>query len=123
MIEPLNMQSRTLLFYGICIPLRIVIAYLAYIATTSKNPRWKLYALPLALTGLVFAYLYITNGRLHAPEGGGQTWWAQFRLIHALLYIAAAIYVIQGDNKAWVPLVIDVFTGAFLKMINTYEQM
>ena len=123
MFEPLNIQSRTLLFYGVCLPLRTLIAYLAYVATTSKNPRWKLYALPLAITGLAFAYLYATNGRLQAPEGGGQTWWAQFRLIHAALYIVAAIYVIQGDKKAWVPLIIDVFTGAFLKILNTYEYM
>ena len=46
------------------------------------------------------AYLYFTNTRLNAPEGGGVTWWAKYRLIHAMLYITAAIYIAQGNDTA-----------------------
>jgi hypothetical protein len=42
------------------------------------------------LIGLGFLSLYATNSRLNAPEGGGVTWWAPYRVVHGLLYLAAA---------------------------------
>ena len=121
MIKQLDPQTRTICFCTLCVTARFFIAYLAYLATRyqSKYPIWKLFALlPLAI-GIGLAYLYFTNTRLNAPEGGGTTWWAKYRLIHAVLYITTAIYISQGNDKAWVPVVIDTILGIFLKIIHT----
>ena len=53
-------------------------------------------------------YLYFIKGRMNAPEGGGTTWWANYRLIHGLLYICASIYLLQEERLAWIPLTMDV---------------
>jgi hypothetical protein len=121
MIKQFDARARTIVFFSFCIMLRLFIANVAYLATQpqSKHPIWKSFALvPLAI-GIGLAYLYFTNTRLNAPEGGGTTWWAKYRLIHAMLYITAAIYILQGNDKAWVPLVIDVLIGIVLKLMHT----
>ena len=121
MIKHLDARTRTIWFFSFCITLRLLIAYVAYLATRpqAKHPIWKSFALvPLAI-GIGLAYLYFTQTRLNAPEGGGITWWAKYRLIHAMLHITAAIYILQGNDKAWAPLVIDVIAGIVLKLMHT----
>jgi branched-subunit amino acid transport protein AzlD len=51
---------------------------------------------------------------LDAPEAGGNTWWANFRIIHGALYMCAAIYCFKGDSTASLPLTIDVIFGFIL---------
>jgi hypothetical protein len=63
--------------------------------------------------GINFLLLYFFNLRLNAPEAGGKTWWTNLRLFHGLLYICAAIYSLNMDKFASVPLVIDVVIGIF----------
>ena len=66
------------------------------------------------IIGSSLMYLYVTNGRLNAPEGGGKTWWAKYRIIHSLLYITASIYLLKGERTAYLPLTVDVLIGLFL---------
>jgi len=49
-----------------------------------------------------------------APEGGGVTWWANYRLIHGLLYLCASIYLFQKQRLAWIPLTMDVLLGLII---------
>ena len=59
-----------------------------------------------------FLYLYFKNLRLNAAEAsGGKTWWANLRLIHGLLYLAAAIYMFREKQIGWIPLSTDVVLG------------
>ena len=99
-------------FLFLCIPVRILIALASlYIPDKYLN----LYAAALLLIGLAFIYLFITNSRLNAPEAGGKTWWAQFRLLIGLFYIAAAIYAFQGKrNLIWIPLAMDIVFGTII---------
>ena len=66
-----------------------------------------------------FLYLYFNNLRLNAFEAGGNTWWAEYRLIHGMLYLTAAIYSYQMKSIAWIPLAIDVIFG-FILFINKH---
>mgnify|MGYP006087076555 FL=1 len=91
-----------------CIPLRILIAI---IPLYLDNKMLRYYAVLLSIIAGSFLYLYFANERLNAIEGGGQTWWAKYRLIHGLLYGAAAIYSLRGDRIASVPLFIDTGMG------------
>ena len=43
-----------------------------------------------------FLYLYFTNSRLNAGEGGGKTWWHNFRIIHGMLYLLFSILIIPS---------------------------
>ena len=104
------------LFFGVCIPLRLSLAYLA---TTLNKEDLRFFGKFLLVIALGFLYLYFTNKRLNAPEAtGGVTWWSEYRLIHGLLYLCAAIYALQGKNTAWIPLLIDVGLGASLKLLH-----
>jgi hypothetical protein len=68
-----------------CIPARLGLAYAA-----SKNLFSPWLQTAFLVIGLGFLSLYASNSRLNAPEGGGVTWWAPYRIVHGLLYLAAA---------------------------------
>ncbi len=94
-----------------CIPVRIIIALLPIFINKSYL---FYYGIVLFCISLSFAYLYFNNLRLNAPEGGGITWWAEYRIIHTLLYLIAALYAFQGMRIATVPLLIDTVLGIWL---------
>ena len=105
-----NSQQITYFLLG-CIPVRIILAALPlYLSKTYLF----YYGGILLCVSLFFTYLYFNNLRLNAPEGGGTTWWAKYRIIHAALYLVAAIYALQKMSTAWVPLSIDVVFGLLL---------
>jgi len=106
-----SIQKRMLLFLLACIPVRILLALLPLYIDTSYL---RYYGLLLLIPTIGFLYLYFNNARLNAPEGGGITWWAEYRLIHGLLYLSATIMAFQEKKLAWVPLTIDVILGLVL---------
>ena len=102
-------MNSVVLFLGVCIPLRLLIAW-----STTKVPIQYLpfLAVTLLTVSLSFFYLYFSNSRLQAPEAGGTTWWASYRLLIGFLWLTAAIYAFMGRrNRIWIPLVIDVLFG------------
>ena len=56
-------------------------------------------------------FLYFTNSRLNAVEGGGITWWKESRLLHGMLFTCAAFYAFNKNNNAYIPLLIDMNFG------------
>lgn len=117
----MDLITRRALFFGLCIPIRIIFAILPQIDGKLKNffgsdksvkLFYKAMAVLLFLISCGFFYLYYTNGRLNALEGGENTWWSKLRLIHGYLYTCAAIYIYRGNIKyASIPLTIDVVIG------------
>ena len=106
-------MSKMLFLLG-CIPARLFLVYLSTkIPNNGQNAVNKIFGFILLSISISFLYLYFTNGRMNAPEAGGTTWWSPLRLVHGLLYLAAAIYSFQGKNIVWVPLLIDVIFGFF----------
>ena len=113
-------QQSILLFLFGCIPARIGLAILpAYIDKESLF----YYGLILLLPAIGFLYLYFTHSRQTAFEAGGKTWWSELRLIHGLLYLAAAIYAIQMKNVASIPLTIDVLFGLTVFLNKHYYNL
>jgi len=106
-----TITRKTLLYLLGCIPVRIIIALLPLYIDSSYL---QYYGAILLLPALGFFYLYFNNLRLNAPEGGGNTWWAEYRIIHGMLYLTAAIYALQEKRLAWIPLTIDVALGLVL---------
>ena len=105
-------MNSILAFLLLCIPARIILAWGTQIV---PNEYLVYYGILLLLIGLSFLYLFITNSRLYAPEAGGKTWWAQFRVLIGFSYIAAAVYAFQGKrNLIWIPLAIDIIFGIII---------
>lgn len=107
----LEKDDRILYFLVGCITARTLLAilpiYLPY--------KWlQIYSIPIFLIGASFLFLYFTDGRLNAPEGGGITWWANYRLMHGVLYLAASIYLFKKQRFAWIPLGLDTLLGLSL---------
>jgi hypothetical protein len=105
-------MNSVLAFLFLCIPARIGIALASqYVPDDYLN----IYAIYLLLTGLSFIYLFFANYRLDAPEAGGKTWWAHYRIIIGVLWVAAAVYAFQGKrNLIWVPLAMDIVFGIII---------
>ena len=111
----MEINRSVLLFLLACIPARLLIVW----GSTKVPPRPL--ALLLFIVSMSFLYLYFTKGRQQAPEAGGVTWWANYRLIIGLLYLAAAIYAFQGRRDlVWIPLLLDVIFGIILFTIKHF---
>jgi len=105
-------MNPVIAFLLLCIPARILIALASrYI----PDKYLVFYGIFLLLIGLSFIYLFVTNLRMNAPEAGGKTWWAPFRILIGFFYITAAIYSFQRRrNIIWVPLAMDIVFGIII---------
>ena len=112
------MNSIKLFLLG-CLPTRLL---LAYFTKTSAGKRLRNIGYILILIAISFLWLYFTKQRMYAPEAGGITWWAPFRLIHGLLYLAGGIYALEMKTIAWIPLLIDVILGLFLFLNHRFSK-
>lgn len=112
-------MNSILAFLFLCIPARIGIALASlYI----PDAYLKFYAIYLLITGLSFIYLFFTNSRLDALEAGGQTWWANYRLIIGMLWLTASIYAFQGKrNLIWIPLAMDIVFGIIIFALKRFK--
>ena len=109
-------MNSIIAFLLVCIPARILIALGSQFV---PDAYLNLYAVFLLITGLSFIYLFFTNTRLDAPEAGGKTWWARYRIIIGVLYLAAAVYAFQGKRDLiWVPLAMDITFGIIIFAIK-----
>ena len=104
-----SIYKRYLLFLGLCIPIRFLIAYLAKII----DVKYYKYTATIALIpAIVWLYYYFINPRMSGPETfGAKIWWNKYRIIHAVLYINYAILAYQKNKYAYVPLLIDPIFG------------
>lgn len=100
---------RANLFIWMCVPFRLYIAWLP-----QENKHLKLLGIGLAFISIINFYLYVTNSRLNAYEGGGNTWWSKFRILHSLLYAIASVMLFQNNINASIPLALDVIIGIIL---------
>jgi hypothetical protein len=104
-----NIQKRFLLFLCGCIPVRLLIVYLAKNSPVHYLPILGYIAL---IPAIAFAYLFFSGARTTGPETfGDKIWWNNVRPIHSLLYFLFAFNAIKKNSKAWVYLLYDVIVG------------
>lgn len=103
-------ERRAAAFWGLCLPLRTLFALLSI-----RNAPSALYASAQAAVGFSQLALYARNGRLDAPEGGGVTWWAPYRAVVGLVFLAAATVTSTGVDSPYnlLPL-LDPLLGALV---------
>lgn len=104
-----TIQKRFLLFLFGCIGTRTLFVYLA----KNANKTYLRYMGYLAiLPAIGFFYLFITDSRKTGPEVfGDKIWWNNLRPIHGLMYALFAYHAINGNDFAWIYLLIDVIIG------------
>ena len=106
-------------FLLLCITSRIILCLIPIFVP--KNILFY-YGFILSIISFIFIYLFITDSRLNAFEAAGKTWWENYRLIHGLLFLCAAIYSINEDTTASLPLCIDVILGLILFINKRFLQ-
>ena len=119
-MSELSPDIRFYLFIFLCIPVRILLALIPQFF--DYNIIFYLSFIYLAIAS-GFMYLYFTNSRLEAPEGGGKTWWAEFRIYHGIFYLVAGILGFSQElyKYATIPLMLDIIFGLigyYFKRIN-----
>lgn len=95
-----------------CIPTRLGLAYAA-----SRNLFSPWLQVAFLVIGFGFITLYVSNSRLSAPEGGGVTWWAPYRIVHGLMYLAAsALLYLNKPADAGRVVFIDTLLGLLIAL-------
>ncbi len=113
------MQKRFLLFLIGCIGTRTLFVILAKIA---NKPFLKMMGYLALLPAIGFFYLFFTGSRKTGAEVfGDKIWWTNLRPIHGILYLLFAYNAINGNNSAWVYLLIDVIIGLISFLIFHYN--
>jgi len=113
-----TLQKRFLLFLIGCIGTRTLFVILA---KNANKLFLKMMGYLAILPAIGFFYLFFTGSRKTGAEVfGDKIWWNNLRPIHGLLYILFAYNAINGNNSAWVYLLIDVIIGLFSFLIFHY---
>jgi hypothetical protein len=114
-----TIQKRFLLFLFGCIGTRSLFVYLAKNASKTYL-RYMGYLAILPAIG--FFYLFLTGSRKTGPEVfGDKIWWNNLRPIHGIMYALFAYHAINGNDFAWVYLLIDVIIGLASFLIFHYN--
>lgn len=109
-------NNRKYAFLFGCIPIRLLLALTPLYLSNNMS---FLLGLLLLLPTFGFLFLYFTHSRLHSYESGGNTWWAPYRIYHGLLYLFAAICLLNAKNRyASILLLTDVLFGLTLWLVN-----
>lgn len=110
-----NITKRHILFIFGCIPVRLLLVYVAKTINTRHLPILGLLAL---IPSFGFFILYVTNKRKTGIETFGERiWWHELRIIHALLYLLFSVWAIKQKTMAYIPLLLDVVIGGISFMI------
>jgi len=99
-------MNRILLF-SVCIAVRIIIAYVAYLATPPYL-RYMGYIAILPAVGHIYLFFNDTRKKGFFE---GKLWWNYLRPIHGVLYTLFAYNAIQGNHHAWIYLFVDAIVG------------
>lgn len=114
-----TLQKRFLLFLIGCIGTRTL--FVIFAKNASKMILRFMGYLAL-LPAIGFFYLFFTGSRKTGAEVfGDKIWWTNLRPIHGFLYLLFAYNAINGNNSAWVYLLLDVIIGLISFLIFHYN--
>jgi hypothetical protein len=102
-------QKRFLLFLIGCIGTRSLFVLLA----KNANKTYLQYMGYLSLLPAIgFFYLFLSGSRKTGAEVfGDKIWWNDLRPVHGLLYFLFSYNAINGNQNAWMYLLVDVIIG------------
>jgi hypothetical protein len=116
------MLPSKLLFLTACIPLRLLLAYLAKIQLANSFPI-RAMGFSYLLIGIAMMSIYFFGLRPTGVEAGGAIWWNRIRPLHAILYFIFAYLALTGSPSAWMVLLADVALGLTVFTIHYIGQI
>lgn len=106
----MKLEQTLLLFLLGCIPVRLLVTFIAKIANlTVLRILGILFLIPA--TGIT--YYAISGTRNNVGAFGEKVWWNSMRPVHAILFFCFAYYAIIGNKCAYVYLLIDTIMSLF----------
>ena len=104
-----TIQKRFILFLFGCIGTRSLLVYLA----KNVNKTYLKYMGYLSLLPAIgFFYLFLSGARKTGAEVfGDKIWWNDLRPVHGLMYFLFSYNAINGNQNAWMYLLVDVIIG------------
>jgi hypothetical protein len=114
-----TIHKRFLLFLGLCIPVRLAIAYISSIVSANILFLMGLVALIPAIgwLSIYFFELRKTGGEVF----GNKIWWDDLRPIHALDYLIFSYLAIHDSKYSSYPLYFDAVLGLISFFIYHYS--
>jgi hypothetical protein len=109
----MDVQGRFLLFWLVCVPLRVGLAVGALLVARLAPARLPHLAAVLLLPATGFAVQHLMEAQ-HKGAFGGPAWWADARAIHAVFYTAAAALSFGIGEAAGLVLLADIGFGMVL---------
>ena len=117
----LTAQDRALLFWFVCIPVRLAIGVLATILTYLNNTELFLivgaYA-GITCLGFLHQSLLTLLGWKTTGFLGGEVWWSGVRWIHTILWGLCSLLCFLQVRGAGICLIVDVCVGALAGFIR-----
>ena len=111
------LQKRFLLFFTVCVSIRLSFVLIAKKVTPKYLP-W------LGLLGLIpvlgFSYRVFISPR-NKGIFGTKAWWAPLRIVHAFNYLVFSILAFKKNKYAYVPLLFDIILGVFAFLFYNYS--
>jgi hypothetical protein len=107
------------IFFGICIPIRFLIAYGVKRLSLQYLPYVGMITLFQAIG---ISSIYVFQLRANPVETFGcPLWWNDVRPVHGALYMATAIYALTLHRFAYIPLMVDALLGFLFKWYQLYS--
>ena len=104
-----TLQKRFLAFLLLCIPIRIIIAFIAKYVDKKYLPYLGYLAI---IPAIGFAYIFIFGKRKKGGETFGQKiWWNHLRPVHSFMFALFAYLAINKNADSYLVLLGDVFIG------------
>ena len=110
-----DVNKRMALFFFICVPVRLLLAYMIYHA----KPKYLKYIgyVTTVIAGLfILSYINFNPVKVNKGAFGGKIWWNDMRAIHGCIYLLFSLFAIKKYINSWKILIVDVIVGitAFL---------
>lgn len=116
----MDTRTRIILFVCCCIPLRLLLAYLSKVAGEADGPYIKIMGVVAIAISVGFMYQFIVHPTKNGAFGG-DSWWNNFRPVHAFIYFTFAIMAFAKPKYAYLVLLFDIILGTGL-FINHYKK-
>jgi hypothetical protein len=109
-------------FVAGCVPVRLLLAYL--VATGVPDRARAPAAVAAAAVGVGFLVIHAMGWRKSGPETSGRPiWWDHLRPVHGVLYLAAAVLVAAGHDRAAAAVLLgDAAVGVVATVRHHYTQ-
>jgi len=117
-------KYRIILFISLCLPARLLLAYIGKLLEVNINKKTKnniwnlLFYLLTLIIGISFINNWIANNKIGFFKG--KAWWYNLRLVHGINFIIYSILSLLKIRNTYKILVMDAFIGLLSFIIHYF---